>query len=60
MFQHEDFVKGFKEPSLMQKHIHYNRGTFAALLSLVKSRVCSDWKSVMTYILDMISTDRRF
>ncbi|KAJ7626423.1 hypothetical protein DFH06DRAFT_1339559 [Mycena polygramma] len=37
---------------------HYNRGTFAALLRLVKSRVQSDWTAVMGHIFYRLHNDR--
>ncbi|KAJ7636086.1 hypothetical protein DFH06DRAFT_659244 [Mycena polygramma] len=37
---------------------HYNRGTFAALLKLVKSRVQSDWTAVMGHIFYRLHNDR--
>ncbi|KAJ6504894.1 hypothetical protein C8R47DRAFT_1210140 [Mycena vitilis] len=37
---------------------HYNRGTFAALLQLVKARVQSDWTAVMGHIFYRLHNDR--
>ncbi|KAJ7623509.1 hypothetical protein FB45DRAFT_1089047 [Roridomyces roridus] len=38
--------------------VHYNRGTFAALLGLVKSRLRIDWTKVMNRLFDLIEADR--
>jgi hypothetical protein len=57
MFAGED-LRRITNPSMVTSAvIHYNRGTFAALLGLVKSRVQTDWKAVMEYIFHRLHND---
>ena len=59
MFQHENVMRAFQDPeSLLNSILHYDRGTFAALLGLVKARVHTNWDIVMDHIFDMMHTDR--
>jgi hypothetical protein len=68
MFQDEDMGRVFEGQddglysrmrTLLQVKIHYHRATFAALLGLVKSRVQTDWTSVMHHLFDMLHNDHR-
>ena len=60
MFQHENMMRIFQLPgSLLNSLLHYDRGTFVALLSLVKSRVHTNWDVVMDHIFDMMHTDQK-
>ncbi|KAJ7113677.1 hypothetical protein C8R43DRAFT_935355 [Mycena crocata] len=56
MFADEDIWSGSRVP---RDIVHYNRGTFAALLAFVKCRVKSDWTAVMHHIFDRLHADRK-
>jgi hypothetical protein len=49
MFVDEDMVQKFKNRTVGESVIHYNRGTFAALLGFVRSKVDTDWTRTITY-----------
>ncbi|KAJ7281908.1 hypothetical protein C8J57DRAFT_1056186 [Mycena rebaudengoi] len=57
MFADEDRGHLFSQPR--PTLFHYHRGTFAALLGLVKSRVQTDWSSVMESLHTSLCTDSR-
>jgi len=61
MFQHEDMGKLFSKIDIMtlqnSSNPHYHRGSFAAFLRLVKSRVSADWDKVMDALLDLVQND---
>ncbi|KAJ7132148.1 hypothetical protein C8R44DRAFT_612729 [Mycena epipterygia] len=59
LFADEDIGQLMSRLRVPQDIIHYNRGTFAALLGLVRSRVQSDWTAVMNNIFDRLQADRR-
>ncbi|KAJ6496758.1 hypothetical protein DFH09DRAFT_1204932 [Mycena vulgaris] len=58
MFADEDMAQILSGTLIRQDIVHYNRGSFAALLGLVKSRVRSDWTTVMDLIFDQLHADR--
>jgi hypothetical protein len=45
--------------TLVEPITHYNRGTFAALLGLIKSRVKTNWIVVMENIFQLLHNDRK-
>ena len=61
MFQHEDKEKLFSKFDILTLQntsiVHYHRGSFAAFLCLVKSRVSVDWSTVMDALLDLVEHD---
>ena len=61
MFQHEDMVKLFSNVDIFtlqnSSNLHYHRGSFAAFLRLVKSKVNVDWDKVMDALLDLVEHD---
>jgi hypothetical protein len=60
MFVDEDIANRLQTGTIGESIIHYHRGTFAALLGLVKARVVhTNWDRVMEHILDLLHADRR-
>jgi len=59
MFVDEDMAKMLQTLTPAESVIHYHRGTFAALLGLVKSRTQTDWTLVMEHMFDLIHVDRK-
>ncbi|KAJ6581191.1 hypothetical protein B0H19DRAFT_930096 [Mycena capillaripes] len=59
MFRNENVGQLLKKPTLQTGSfvVHYHRATFAALLGLIKSRVQTDWRTVMEHIFDRMHTD---
>ncbi|KAJ7460639.1 hypothetical protein FB451DRAFT_1181642 [Mycena latifolia] len=58
MFADEDIAQLRSRTRIPKDIVHYNRGTFAALLGLVKSRIRSDWTAVMELIFDQLHIDQ--
>ncbi|KAJ7089705.1 hypothetical protein B0H15DRAFT_267405 [Mycena belliarum] len=58
MFAEETVAVIFNVGRKAQQIIHYHRGTFAALLRLVKSRVRTDWTAVMEDIFARLHSDK--
>ncbi|KAF8196756.1 hypothetical protein K438DRAFT_1585494 [Mycena galopus ATCC 62051] len=58
MFATENTERLFSGLQLASDIFHYHRGTFAALLGLIKSRVQCDWTAVMGYIFQRLHDDR--
>ena len=59
MFVDEDIFQNIQNRTIADSIIHYHRGTFAALLGLVKSRTETDWTLVMEHIFDMLHSDQK-
>jgi hypothetical protein len=57
MFMNERVATGSTPPT-RDFPIHYHRGTYAALLELVKSRVQTDWNSMMGILVGIIEADQ--
>ncbi|KAL5113208.1 hypothetical protein ACEQ8H_008925 [Pleosporales sp. CAS-2024a] len=61
MFQHQELLSLFKGLDMLKikrsSTVHYHRGSFAAFLRLVKSRVTVDWPDLMNRILELIEQD---
>ncbi|KAJ7695068.1 hypothetical protein B0H17DRAFT_1056261 [Mycena rosella] len=58
MFADEEIAQLMNRTRIAQDIVHYNRGTFVALLGLVKSRVLSDWEAVMDHVFQRLHADR--
>lgn len=62
MFQGENPRTGLTDAALPHgrstTYSHYHRGSFAALLKLIKGRVKTDWSKVCSGFLDSIAQDR--
>ena len=59
MFADEDLLEMLQSRAIPDSIIHYHRGTFASLLGFVKSRVQTDWTSVMEHLFDLLHADHK-
>jgi hypothetical protein len=59
MFVDEDMSEKLRNGTLADSIVHYSRGTLAALLGLVKSKVDTDWTSTMKHFYHMLHADRK-
>ena len=61
MFQNEDMRRTFSQIDLHtmrnQSLLHYHRGSLAAFLCFVKSRVVADWRKVMKRFIQLVEND---
>ncbi|KAJ6624929.1 hypothetical protein B0H10DRAFT_2004878 [Mycena sp. CBHHK59/15] len=62
MFRAEwgDFEEMMSRSEISQSIIDYDRGTFCTFLGLVKSRVETDWTSVMDKFFELLHADSKF
>ncbi|KAJ7880345.1 hypothetical protein B0H14DRAFT_2435899 [Mycena olivaceomarginata] len=58
MFADEDLKALLSRLLRASDVVHYHRGTFAALLGLIKSRVQTDWVAAMEHIFHLLHNDR--
>ncbi|KAJ7746839.1 hypothetical protein DFH07DRAFT_889361 [Mycena maculata] len=58
IFADEDIRQIVNGSRIAQNLVHYHRGSFAALLGLVKSRIQTDWSMVMEKLFDRLCSDR--
>jgi hypothetical protein len=59
MFVDEDWLLKLRGCAPCDSIIHYHRGSYAALLGLVKSKVQTEWSRTMKHLHDMFRADRK-
>ncbi|KAJ6624931.1 hypothetical protein B0H10DRAFT_1783805 [Mycena sp. CBHHK59/15] len=59
MFADEETEGLLNHSRIAESIVHYNRGTFVALLALVKSKVQTEWTAVMENLIQLLQNDRK-